>query len=174
MSNLSVREITQSDIPFLCKYWLNSDHDFMRGMGVDISKIPTHEAFTAMLTEQLTQSYEEKKTYCMIWEVDGVPVGHSNVNKIIFGKEAFMHLHIWQNGGRKKGTGTAFVKMTIPWFFKNLRLEKLYCEPYSLNPAPNRTLEKVGFTFVKSYTCIPGWLNFEQEVNLWEIAAEQV
>jgi hypothetical protein len=45
----------------------------------------------------------------------------------------------------------------------------LYCEPYALNPAPNKTLEKLGFKFLKTYTTIPGWINFEQEVNLWEL-----
>jgi hypothetical protein len=41
-----------------------------------------------------------------------------------------------------------------------------------LNPAPNKTLEKIGFTFIKSHTCVPGYLNFEQEVNRWEMTHE--
>lgn len=165
---LTVRELTEKDIPLLCDYWVNSDHDFMRGMGVDISKLPTREQLTAMLLEQISQPYEKKQSYCMIWEDDGEPIGHSNVSKIIFGKEAYMHLHLWRNDVRKKGRGVELVRMTIPWFFRNLKLEKLFSEPYRLNPAPNKTLPKAGFSFVKSYTCVPGWLNFEQEVNLWE------
>lgn len=59
--------------------------------------------------------------------------------------------------------------MTLPYFFNKLQLKRLYCEPYALNPAPNKTLEKVGFTFVKEHLTIPGSLNFEQPAKLWEL-----
>ena len=64
------------------------------------------------------------------------------------------------------------VKMTLPYFFENLKLKKMYSEPYALNPAPNRILKKVGFEFVKEYTTIPGSLNFEQPVKRWELTYE--
>lgn len=164
---LTVREIQQPDVALIVSYWLESDPIFLEGMGVDLAKIPAKEQLTTMIAEQLTQSYEQKKAYCIIWEIDGDPVGHSNVNKIIFGEEAYMHLHLWNSHTRQKGAGAALVKMTIPFFFKNLQLKKLYCEPYALNSAPNKTLEKVGFEFVKEYITIPGGLNFEQPVYQW-------
>ena len=84
-----------------------------------------------------------------------------------------MHLHIWENGARKKGMGTALVKLGLPFFFKNLKLKKIYCEPYALNPAPNKVLEKAGFEFLKTYITTPGFLNFEQAVNLWQFTYER-
>lgn len=167
--NLSIREISSSDIPLITSYWLNSSAEFLTNMGADISKIPDKEQWYDMLGEQLQQDYQDKKSYCLIWEVDGKPIGHSNVNKIIYGKEAFMHLSIWYSEFRNKGLGAQFVKMGIPLFFKNLQLQKIYCEPYALNPAPNKTIEKAGFQFVKEYITTPGWINFEQPVKLWEI-----
>jgi RimJ/RimL family protein N-acetyltransferase len=173
-TNLSVREMRQDDIELIIQYWLSADPVFLAGMGVDLSKMPSKEEWNKMLHEQLSQSYKEKKSYCMIWLVDGEPVGHSNVNKIIFGEEAYMHLHLWKPGKRKKGFGVELVRKTIPWFFQNLQLKKLYCEPYALNPAPNRVLEKVGFSFVKEYRTTPGWLNFEQSVKRWEVGLEDM
>lgn len=164
---LTVREIREKDIEPIIEYWLDSSSSFMRSMGVDISKIPGEEQWREMLSEQIDQSYKEKKSYCIIWEVDDRAVGHSNINKIIFGEEAYMHLHIWYEDIRKKGFGVSFVKLTIPWFFEKYQLKNLYCEPYALNPAPNKTLEKIGFEFVKEYATTPGWLNFEQPVKLW-------
>jgi RimJ/RimL family protein N-acetyltransferase len=169
---LAVREIQEQDIELIVQYWLNADPSFLLGMGVDSSKIPSKEEWIQMLREQLHQSFEEKQSYCMIWLVNGKAVGHSNVNKIKFGEEAYMHLHLWNSDIRKKGSGTELVKMTLPYFFKNLKLKKLYCEPYGLNPAPNRVLDKVGFTLVKEYTTTPGWLNFEQPVKRWELSLE--
>jgi len=168
-STLSVRELQKSDIPKIISYWLNSDPEFMKGMGVDLTKMPAEDSWTQMLEEQLHQDYKDKKSYCLIWEVDKEPIGHSNVNKIKFGHEAYMHLHIWYQEFWSKGLGVQFVKLGLPLFFKNMQLQKIYCEPYALNPAPNKTIEKAGFSFVKEYVTTPGWINFEQKVNLWEL-----
>ena len=171
--HLSVREIQQEDVPSLIKYWLGSPPEFMKAMGVDLTKMPKEEDWKMMLSEQITQAYTEKKSFCIIWLLNNEAIGHSNVNKIIFGEEAFMHLHIWKADSRTKGLGLNFVKMTLPWFFEKLQLKRIYCEPYALNPAPNKTLEKIGFKFVKEYITTPGWINFEQPVKLWEMTKEK-
>ena len=174
MSNeiLSVRELREDDIPFIIRYWLESDPAFLTGMGVDLSKLPSKEEWEQMLREQTRQSIEQKKSYCIIWLLDDEPVGHCNVNKIEFGNEAYMHLHLWPAGKRKKGIGTEFVKKSLPYFFRNLSLQKLYCEPYAFNPAPNKTLERIGFTFIEEYITTPGWINFEQPVKRWQLNRE--
>jgi RimJ/RimL family protein N-acetyltransferase len=170
---LSVREIHEKDIDNIADYFLTADDAFLINMGVDVSKVPTRDQWHNMLSVQLSQLYPQKDSYCIIWQENGVPVGHSNVNKIIFGEEAYMHLHIWKPQERKKGLGTEFVKQTLPYYFNNLQLKNLFCEPNAHNTAPNKTLEKVGFQFVKNHITTPGWLNFEQPVNLWELSRER-
>ncbi|WP_347157941.1 GNAT family N-acetyltransferase [Pontibacter chitinilyticus] len=168
---LSVREIQNSDIALVADYWLQADTAYLEAMGVEVSKMPARPEWETMLTEQIRAPLAEKKSYCLIWLLEDQPVGHSNVNKIIFGEEAYMHLHLWHADVRKLGYGAAFINLSLPYFFRNLQLQTLYCEPYALNPAPNKTLEKAGFSFVKSYTTTPGWINFEQPVNLWKLSA---
>jgi RimJ/RimL family protein N-acetyltransferase len=170
---LSVREIQQTDIDSIAQYWLNADTSFLISIGVDLNKLPTWDQLAQMLSSQINTPIEEKKSYCIIWEVDGRPIGHSNTNPTIYGKEAYMHLHLWDNKVRKRGLGTELVKMTLPYFFENLKLRKLYSEPYALNPAPNKTLQKAGFEFVREYTTTPGTLNFEQPVKRWELSYEK-
>jgi RimJ/RimL family protein N-acetyltransferase len=173
MSNLSVRELQQNDIEPLSDYWFKAEPSFLANMGVDISKMPTRTQWEQMLNEQISQSYKEKQSYCVIWLLNDEPIGHSNVNRIIFGEEAYMHLHIWKPGNRTKGMGLQFVKMTLPYFFKNIQLKKVCCAPYALNPAPNKTLEKLGFEFIKEYITVPGWINFEQPVKHWELTLQK-
>jgi len=43
-------------------------------MGVDINKMPGRNEWEEMLSEQLSQSYKDKKSYCIIWQVDSKPV----------------------------------------------------------------------------------------------------
>src|SRR5436190_11634651 len=141
-------------------------------MGVDLDKLPKRDDFIQMLTTQIQSDYRNKKSYALIWEVDGKQIGHSNINPIVFGNTAKMHLHIWKPDYRRKGVGTELVRKSLPFYFKNFELKEIICEPYALNPAPNKTLEKVGFKFVKRYTTVPGSVNFEQEVNQWSLSKE--
>ncbi len=173
MNTLTVRPLSEADIPLITAYWLNAAPDFLQNMGVDLTKMPSPEQWRDSLMEQLSQEIPDKKSYCIIWELNGQAVGHSNINKITFGVSAFMHLHLWKPDIRQKGMGSSLVKMTLPFFFENYKLQTLYCEPYALNPAPNKTLEKLGFQFVREYTTTPGWLNFEQPVRLWEMSRER-
>ncbi len=170
---LSVRELQKEDIELIVSYWLESDSLSLLAMGVDLKKIPTKESLTQSLLGQLNMPLRHKQSYCIIWLLNNQPIGHSNTNPISYGKEAFMHLHIWDKTIRKKGLGAEFVKMTLPYFFENLKLQKIYCQPYALNPPPNKTLKKIGFNFVKEYITIPGSLNFEQSVLLWELTLEK-
>lgn len=170
---LSVREIEYRDIESIAEYWLNASPEFLAGMGVDLDKMPGKDHWISMLSQQIEQSYPEKKGYCIIWEIDGQAVGHCNVNPIAFGEKANMHLHLWTAKVRQKGTGTALIRMTLPYFFNKLQLQNLYCEPYALNPAPNKALEKAGFEFVKQHRTIPGSLSSEQWANLWVMPLEK-
>lgn len=174
MQQLSVREIKESDIPLIIDYWFNADPAFLTGMGVDLTKIPAKEKWPPMLTEQITLPYEQKRSYATIWELNGKPIGHCNVNEIIFGEQAYMHLHIWNAAERKMGLGVQLIKLSLPFFFKNLQLKKICCDPYALNPSPNKTLARAGFTFIKEYVGFPGAFSFEQPVNHWEITAASV
>lgn len=168
-----VRSLTERDIDFIADYWLNSDKDFLVSLGVDLNKIPSRKALTGMLINQIQLPDDEKSSLALIAELNNQAIGHCNVNNIHFGKEATMHLHLWNTKSRQKGLGTKMVLGSLPIFFESLKLERIWCEPYAKNQAPNRTLEKVGFEFVKKYVTIPGSLNFKQEVNRWKMTVER-
>ncbi|MDX1942606.1 MAG: GNAT family protein [Saprospiraceae bacterium] len=173
INSLSVRELQEHDIDRITDYWLNATPAFLEGMGVDLSKMPSREQWRAALTKQLETPIAAKQSYAIIWEIDEQAIGHCNINDIKFGEQAFMHLHMWRSDLRQQGAGVNLVKMTLPYFFENFQLKRLFCEPNALNPAPNKTLPKVGFTFVKAHLTTPSWLTSEQMVNRWEMSYEQ-
>lgn len=141
-------------------------------MGADSALMPAEAYWVKALTEQINTPYENKMAYCTIWLLNGEPIGHCNVNKIVFGEEAYMHLHVWNAAVRQKGMGVKLLKQSLPFFFEKLQLKKLYCEPYALNPAPNKTLERAGFLFEEEYITVPGSINFEQPVKRWSMDDE--
>ena len=166
-NNLSVREIQKTDFESIVDYFLKADHAFLHGMGVDTAKLPKRQDWLDILNKNFIAPIEKKQFFYVIWQIDHQPVGHSNINKIIYGEEAYMHLHLWNKQSRQNGMGLTLLQMTLPYYFDRFRLKKLYCEPSASNPAPNKTLEKIDFEFIKSYETMPGWINYYQKVNKW-------
>ena len=166
---LSVIEISELHVDDLLDYWYGASTEQLKLMGADINKLPPRSDFQEKLLQQIALPYRNKKSYATIWTLNDKAIGHCNIGDINFGNDAYMHLHLWYPDNRLKGMGTKLVQKSIPYFFKNFNLSKLYCQPYSLNPAPNKTLKKIGFTFIKEHECIPGSINFKQSVNLYSL-----
>ena len=143
-------------------------------MGVDVPKMMPRADMEAMLSRQFSLPLKERNSYCLIWEVDGKPIGHCNTNPTEFGKEANMHLHIWKPELRRKGIGQELLGMSMKMMFEKLNLKRIICQPYAENPAPNKAVEKVGFKFDRSYTCVPGGHCFEQKVKRWVLLPEDL
>jgi RimJ/RimL family protein N-acetyltransferase len=146
-------------------YFLTADDALLQGMGVDRRKLPQREAWleSALLGHERMDT-EKKRSY-LAWLYMGTPVGHSSINKINVGEEAFIHLHLWDGGLRKTGLGTQYFRASAAEFMRVFGLKRLYCEPYAENPGPNRVVLKCGLRFIKRHRTVPGAINFEQVVN---------
>ena len=166
---ISIREMTMPDIELVIDYFVNADADFLKGMGADKDKLPSKTVWIQNLKNELEKPISDKEYYYLIWLIDDLPIGHSNINKIVYGKFASMHLHMWNSPIRRKGLGLRFVELSIPYYFKKFKLKKLICEPYAHNIGPNMLLKKAGFSFIKEYDTMPGIINFYQSVNRYEM-----
>lgn len=172
MDIIEVRPFSSSsDYERVVDYFLSADESFLRGMGVDPSLLPDRHSWLRMLVADLRRNDREKKTFHVAWIHNGEPVGHSNINKIIFGEEAYIHLHMWRPILRKAGIGTEFFVQSTQMFIDRFRLKRLICEPWAENLAPNRVLLKAGFKLTRRYRTVPGLINAEQEVNRYELMA---
>jgi len=171
---LTVREIQVNEIEKIVDYFINADAEFIKGMGADKSKLPKKKEWIEKLESEVKKPYSEKEYHYIIWLFNKRAVGHSNINNIEFGKSAKMHLHLWNNDKRKRGLGLKFLRLTIPYYFKNFGLEKIICEPFSKNIAPNKVLKKMDFKLVRTYETTPGSINFYQMVNRYEMKREQL
>jgi len=105
----------------------------------------------------------------VIWLSDDQPIGFSTSDKIIYGEQANMHLHVIDPGRRHQGAGAECVRRSVDLYFEQLQLKRLFCEPHAFNVAPNRTLQKAGFKYLKTHMTVPGPLNFHQAVTRWVI-----
>lgn len=167
---IAVREIKRKDAESIVRYFHDAKPDFLQTMGVDRSKLPPVEEWVRAIHSDMDLPVEAKQFFYVIWLFDGKPIGHSNINKIVYGQEAYMHLHLWTEDKRHQGIGSSLVRLSLPYYFSNFKLNELFCEPNANNPAPNKTLERTGFELVKEYETTPGWLNFHQPVKRWRMS----
>jgi len=158
----------------LVDYFLQSTPEFLRGMGADPAKFPSRENWLTEVWNDHQKPGPEKDRFYVAWIYDGELVGHSSINKIRWGEEASIHLHLWKSQLRRNGIGAEFFRRSVNYFFEVVGLKKLYCEPYAENPAPNKVLAKLGFTLVKTYKTFPVKASFEQMVNRWELLEPRI
>ena len=164
---LNVREMALDDVPLRIEYFHTASDELLELMGVDRARIPSRGEWMAFYQEDYARQLEERRNYSLVWEVDGAPIGFSSTDKIKFGEEAFMHLHITVPARRGFGLGTEFVRRSADIYFERLELVRLFSEPHAFNPAPNRTLQKAGFRYVSTQQTTPGLLNTFQTTNRW-------
>jgi len=167
--HLSIRESGAADIDRIVSYFLDGDLAFLDGMGVDPGKLPERTVWRDSLLAEAELPMEDRARYYVIWEIDGVAVGHSNLSDAQFGVQAHVHLHMWDPTVRGQGSGTQLVRRSIDRYFELFELETLFSEPYALNPAPNRTLPNLGFQLVETYDGLPSPIAYSQPVNRWRL-----
>lgn len=161
--------LSREDYELMVDYFHKGDDLFLRGMGVDRAKLPKRAAWLDALLIDHERPDNSRDRFYLLWIFNGCRVGHSSVNKIVPGNEAYIHLHMWNPQLRAGGLGTEFVRRSASFYFERFNLKKLVCEPNAENPAPNRVLEKLGFAFVRRYKTIPTNIAYEQEVNRYEL-----
>ena len=161
--------LSREEYELMLDYFYTADDSFLNGMGVDRAKLPERDKWLDALLLDHEKPDGERDRFYLIWIFRGRRVGHSSINKIVLGTEAFIHLHLWDSQLRRAGLGTEFVRRSANLYFERFNLKKLVCEPSADNPAPNRVLEKLGFTFIKRYRTIPGVIAYEQDVNRYEL-----
>ncbi len=165
--SLVVRPMTLEETAFVIDYFHGATPEHLELMGVDPTRIPDKLSWRERFARDLALPAEQRASFATIWLDGGAPFGFSTLSHIRFGEQANMHLHIVDADRRKSGFGVHCVRQSMAIYFQALKLKRLLCEPNAFNTAPNRTVQKAGFRYVKTYWTVPGPLNFHQAVTRW-------
>ena len=166
---LSVREMRLDEANLVIDYFYAATPEYLDMMGVDPSRLLSPDAWRARLETEFSLPDEQRQLFPVIWLLDGVAVGYSSCDRIKFGEQANMHLHVTTPEHRRKGIGTECVRRSVEIYFRKFRLKQLFCQPNALNVPAHRTLQRAGFRYVKTYITVPGPINFHQAVTQWVI-----
>jgi RimJ/RimL family protein N-acetyltransferase len=166
---LRIREMHLAEVGMIIDYFHGASPEHLEALGVDPTRLPALRKWRDYYAYEYGQPIEKRTTYLVLWEADGAAIGFSTADRIAYGREAHMHLHIVNPETRRIGHGTACVRETVKLYFEALQVERIYCEPNAFNIAPNRTLQRAGFTYVKTHYTVPNRLNYHQAVTQWVI-----
>jgi RimJ/RimL family protein N-acetyltransferase len=167
--DLTVREMLVEETDLIIRYFHESTREHLERLGVDPTLLPSPESWRDRYRGEYTLPIDQRTALMVIWLSHDRPVGFSTADKIVYGDRANMHLHVVNPDSRRRGVGVECVRRSIEIYFERLKLRNLFCEPNAFNVAPNRTLQKAGFKYVKTHTTVPGLLNYHQAVTRWVI-----
>jgi RimJ/RimL family protein N-acetyltransferase len=162
-----VREMADSEFDIVIDYFYKSTPEFLEILGVDPTRLPPPDSWRERFQRELSRPIQQRSALIVIWLSDDKPLGFSSCDKITFGEQANMHLHVVDPARRNQGFGVECLRRSADIYFERLNLKRLFCEPYAFNVAPNRTLQRAGFKYLKTYMTVPGPLNFHQAVTRW-------
>src|SRR4051812_11407212 len=98
---VSVRDLSEADIPHLARYWFHSPAGYLEGIGVDPRKLPPQDVFENGLREKCRGP--ASKVNALIVTFNGRPVGFHTLNPLIEGDHAIFHAHIFDPSVRRQG-----------------------------------------------------------------------
>jgi hypothetical protein len=145
-SRVKIRDMELADILPFKNYWYRSPEAFLRGMGVDPSKMVPEEEFEASLNETITKNSTGSvcKLPFLTIELDGVPVGSHSLGDVVEGETAVFHAHLWSSHVRRIGLCTYTYPRAAKVFMERFGLKELTFKTPMLNHAANRIKEKLG------------------------------
>ena len=166
---LTVREMVMDEVDLIIDYFHNSTPEHLEMLGVDPTRLPSPGAWRDRYQREYALPVNQRTVLMVVWLSDNRPIGFSTSDRIVYGDRANMHLHVVDPNDRRCGVGVECVRRTAEIYFAMLKLKNLFCEPNAFNVAPNRTLQKAGFKYIKTYMTVPGALNYHQAVTRWVI-----
>ena len=166
---IEVRELAPEEVHIVIDYFHGSTPEHLERMGVDPTRLPHRANWRERLAADFARPMDQRERLYLAWLADGAITGFSSCDRITFGERANMHLHVIADGNRRRGFGAECVQRSVELYFRKLQLKSLFCEPNAFNEAPNRTLQKAGFKYLKTHMTVPGPMNTHQAVTRWVV-----
>src|SRR5690606_17024139 len=107
--NLSVREMRLDEVGAGIDYFHGATPEHLELLGVDPTRLPARAQWRQLYEHDYALPREQRRSLLVLWQHDGENLGFSSADKIRHGESAHMHLHVFDDGSRRRGHGAACV-----------------------------------------------------------------
>jgi len=172
---ISVRDLAESDVPFVLDYWFRSPAGFVEGMGVDLRKMPTEAEMKAGLTARIQENEKlaSSKLSAVAITYDGRPIGIHTIFPVTEGDFGIFHAHIFDPEFRRRGVGLLSYPKACRVFFERFNLKKILFKTPLQNGGAIRVKEKLGIRVVGEETIGFGIIKEGTRAKVFELTREE-
>lgn len=149
-NSVSVRDLSEEDIPFVLDYWFRSPPGFIESLGVDPAKLPEEAPFAEAMRGRVRESHGAAGTKMPMLTIlhEDRPVGMHTLNPLVEGDHAIFHAHVWSPEMRGRGIAELSYPLACRLFLERFDLKRILFKTPVQNQGALRVKEKLGIRFI--------------------------
>jgi RimJ/RimL family protein N-acetyltransferase len=148
--SVSVRDLSEADIPFVLEYWFRSPPGFIESLGADPTKLPAEAQFADSLRQRvlLNAGLDRSRLTSLAVLHEGQFVGFHNLSPLVEGDFGVFHAHISQPEFRRRGVAECSYPQACRVFLQRFDLKRILFKTPAQNAGAIRVKEKLGIRFI--------------------------
>lgn len=166
---VSVRDLTEADIPPLLNYWFRSPPGFIEAMGVDPGKLPSEEEMRGNIAMRI----REQVGNALIIQHGSDAIGMHTINPPHEGDFGIFHAHIWIPEFRGRGVGLICYPLACRKFIERFNLKRILFKTPVQNTSAIRVKEKLGIRCIGEETVGFGIIREGTRAKVFELMREE-
>lgn len=145
-SLVSIRDLTEEDVPTLLNYWYRSPPGYFENLGVDPKKMQTEAEMEASIRKRLPENrlLEKSKLGVVAILLENKLVGIHSLVPLVENDHAVFHAHIFKPELRGAGIGMISYPKACKLFIERFNLKRMLFKTPIKNSAAIRVKEKLG------------------------------
>ncbi len=173
---ITVRDLHESDIPWILDYWFRSPREQIESMGVDWAKFPEEAVMRQNLLEKChsNQALYQSKLNALIVERDGIPVGFHTLFPYIEQDFGIFHAHLFRPGDRRQGISSRSYPLACRVFMERFELKRILFKTPSQNRGAIRVKEKLGIRHIGEESIGFGIIREGTSAQVFELARHEL
>lgn len=138
--DVALRDLQESDLEQIADYWCRAKAEFLRGIGIDRSKLGLRNDLISRF-RQLIPRYGDQSGLSFAVEIGGRLIGYTNLNHYS-AEENVSHWHLIEPAMRRQGISTALYPYRLRTYFSCVPMEKLTHQTRTSNLGMNKVLDQ--------------------------------
>lgn len=143
---ISLRDLSEKDIPFICNYWFRSPPGFLESIAIDPAKLPTEPELEKYLIEKIQANLllPTSKLDALAILYDNQPIGIHTIYPLTEGDFGVVHAQLCNPEMRGRGLGMYSYPMACRAFIQRFNLKRILFKTPQQNIGALRVKEKLG------------------------------
>jgi RimJ/RimL family protein N-acetyltransferase len=173
--SVSVRDLSEADIPFVLDYWFRSPQGFIESLGADPTKLLAEDQLADSLRQRvrMNQTLADSKLSSLAIVHDGQFVGFHNLNPLTEGDFGIFHAHISRPEYRRRGVAECSYPQACRVFLQRFELRRILFKTPVQNVGAIRVKEKLGIRCIGEETVDFGIIRPGTLVKVFELTREE-